>query len=205
MNSSFLGAMKHYVQAKPDLSHSEVWEQDSLVCLPLPGLTLCCCLVCQAVCRLYRASLRCLASWAVDRGVFNKEATRIQGLFRTNVNCSSGTAKRLMREAEEQLFALTHPVESFETSTWTTRNSLCLANLFCCVQDKYIPAYLPGGSLFMRNPPLPLSVCYPDGLPEGIEHDFRGGELNVDMTQLYPGEKAAGGRVLVDSANKNLL
>jgi hypothetical protein len=64
---------------------------------------------------------------------------------------------------------------------------------------------MPGGSLFMRNPPLPLSVCYPHGLPEGIEHDFLTGELNVDMTKLYPGEKAAAGRVLVDSANKNFL
>mmetsp|Transcript_34432 Transcript_34432/g.63004 ORF Transcript_34432/g.63004 Transcript_34432/m.63004 type:complete len:157 (-) Transcript_34432:129-599(-) len=156
MNNSFLGAMKHYVQAKPDLTHP------------------------QAVCRLYRASLRCLASWAVDRGVFNEEATRIQGLFRVNADCSAGKAKRLMREAEEELFGLTHP-------------------------DKYIPAYMPGGSLFMRNPPLPLSVCYPDGIPEGIEHDFRSGELNPDMTQLTPGEKSAGGRVFIDSANKNML
>jgi hypothetical protein len=71
-------------------------------------------------------------------------------------------------------------------------------------QDKYIPAYMPGGSLFMRNPPLPLSVCYPDGLPEGLkeEETHPWGELNIDMTQLTPGEKAAGGRVFVDSANK---
>lgn len=54
----------------------------------------------------------------------------------------------------------------------------------------------------MRNPPLPLSVCYPHGLPEGV-HPLP--ELNVDMTLLTPGEKAAGGCVLVDSANKRVL
>jgi len=70
------------------------------------------------------------------------------------------------------------------------------------MQDKYIPAYMPGGTLFMRNPPLPLSVCYPDGLPEGV-HELA--ELNIDMTPLFPGEKAAAGRVLVDSAAKRML
>jgi hypothetical protein len=40
---------------------------------------------------------------------------------------------------------------------------------------------MPGGTSFMRNPPLPLSVCYPDGLPEGVE-DLP--ELNIDMTQV---------------------
>lgn len=61
---------------------------------------------------------------------------------------------------------------------------------------------MPGGSLFMRNPPLPLSVCYPDGLPAGVEPLA---ELNIDMTQLTKGEKAAAGRVLVDSANKRYM
>jgi len=62
---------------------------------------------------------------------------------------------------------------------------------------------MPGGSLFMRNPPLPLSVCYPDGVPEGAVQSHPWGELNVDMTRLTPGEKAAAGRVIVDSANKS--
>jgi hypothetical protein len=61
----------------------------------------------------------------------------VQGLFRANQNASQAGAARLIREAEEHLFEMSHP-------------------------DKYIPAYMPGGSLFMRNPPLPLSVCYPD-------------------------------------------
>ena len=61
---------------------------------------------------------------------------------------------------------------------------------------------MPGGSLFMRNPPLPLSVCYPGGLPAGVSPLA---ELNADMTQLTPGEKAAGGRILVDSASKKMM
>ena len=54
----------------------------------------------------------------------------------------------------------------------------------------------------MRNPPLPLSICYPHGLPEGVEELD---ELNIDMTRLTPGEKAAAGRVLVDSMSKTTL
>lgn len=48
-----------------------------------------------------------------------------------------------MREARERLFARTHP-------------------------DPYIAAYMPGGSLFMRNAPPPLALVYPDGIPEGV-------------------------------------
>ena len=60
--------------------------------------------------RLYRSCLRTLASWAIDRNVFNEEATRIQGLFRENKKCEHGKAIRLIREANEKLFGLTHPV-----------------------------------------------------------------------------------------------
>ena len=34
---------------------------------------------------------------------------------------------------------------------------------------RYTQPYMPGGTKFMRNPPLPLAVCYPDGLPAGVE------------------------------------
>ena len=47
-----------------------------------------------------------------------------------------------MREAREELAAKSHP-------------------------DPYIQAYMPGGSLFMRNPALPMEALYPDGIPEG--------------------------------------
>ena len=54
----------------------------------------------------------------------------------------------------------------------------------------------------MRNPPLPLSVCYPDGIPEGVVDP---GLLNPDSTRVVPGEKVGGGRVLVDSASKKMI
>ena len=152
--------------------------------------------------RLYRASLRCLASWAVDREVFNEEGLRIQGLFRANQGASMGAAKRLVREANEHLFSLTHPVRPMpKLCPQTLPSSRILSKWPALFQDKYIPAYMPGGSLFMRNPPLPLSVCYPGGLPAGVEPLK---ELNPDMTYLVAGEKAAAGRVLVDSAGKTM-
>eukprot|EP00616_Rhizochromulina_sp_CCMP1243_P017477 CAMPEP_0118973320 /NCGR_PEP_ID=MMETSP1173-20130426/9802_1 /TAXON_ID=1034831 /ORGANISM="Rhizochromulina marina cf, Strain CCMP1243" /LENGTH=153 /DNA_ID=CAMNT_0006922951 /DNA_START=39 /DNA_END=500 /DNA_ORIENTATION=+ len=153
MNSSIRGALQHYLQAEPALTHS------------------------QSVARLYRACLKTLQTWAIDRDVFNEEATRIQQEFRSNMHCDDRTAERLIADTKKQLFDLSHP-------------------------DSYIPAYMPGGSLYMRNPPLPLSVCYPDGLPEGVEPLK---ELNPDMTYVQPGEKVAAGRVLVDAAQKKMF
>lgn len=45
--------------------------------LPLP-------LPLQEVCRLYRASLKLLDSWAVDRTIFNEEATKIRASVRAS-------------------------------------------------------------------------------------------------------------------------
>jgi hypothetical protein len=54
----------------------------------------------------------------------------------------SAIVLRLLREAKEKLFLCTHP-------------------------DPLIEAYMPGGATFMRNPAVPLEVCFPDGIPEG--------------------------------------
>jgi len=81
-------------------------------------------------------------------------------------------ARRLLREGTEELTAQTHP-------------------------DNYIAAYMPGGSLFMRNPAIPLEVMYPDGIPEGKSHR----RLNVDMSNV-PDEDEYGSQVLIDSASK---
>lgn len=27
---------------------------------------------------------------------------------------------------------------------------------------------MPSGSMFMRNPPMPLEICYPNGIPESV-------------------------------------
>ena len=72
-----------------------------------------------------------LQSWSIDRDVFNDEALKIQARFRDNAACDLPAAARLLREGQEELFKYTHP-------------------------DPWIPNYMPGGSLFMRNPPLPL-------------------------------------------------
>ena len=82
-------------------------------------------------------------------------------------------ARRLIREGTEELHAQTHP-------------------------DNYIAAYMPGGSLFMRNPAIPLEVMYPDGIPEG--KSLR--RLNVDMSNV-PDEDEYASQVLVDSASKS--
>jgi len=34
--------------------------------------------------------------------------------------------------------------------------------------DPYIMPYMPGGSLFMRNSPLPLEAVFPDGIPDDV-------------------------------------
>uniref|UniRef100_A0A7S2DAM5 NADH dehydrogenase [ubiquinone] 1 beta subcomplex subunit 9 n=1 Tax=Octactis speculum TaxID=3111310 RepID=A0A7S2DAM5_9STRA len=156
-NAAFVLAAKQYRQKAPDLTHAQV------------------------VCRLYRASLKTLGSWAVDRQVFLTEALKIQAEFRANENLSadSPTTTRLVKEGQEKLFSYTHP-------------------------DKYIPAYLPGGSLYMRNPPLPLSVCYPDGIPEGVEEGLINKLLNIDMSPVRSGESGATvGQVIVDASSKS--
>lgn len=63
--------------------------------------------------------------------------------------------------------------------------------------DMYIPAYMPGGSLFMRNSPPPLSVVYPQGIPEGVSQRT----LNPDMSNP---ETTGPTPFLVDSANKKM-
>lgn len=56
-------------------------------------------------------------------------------LARVIIACLS-VVKRLIREGQERLEKYTHP-------------------------DRYITPYMPGGTLFMRNPPLPLEVKQP--------------------------------------------
>lgn len=72
---------------------------------------------------------------------------------------AASLAKRLVREAQEKVDHYTHP-------------------------DRYIFNYMPGGSLFMRNAPIPLDVCFPDGnIPDDVELSPLEG-INIDMTPL---------------------
>jgi NADH dehydrogenase (ubiquinone) 1 beta subcomplex subunit 9 len=115
----------------------------------------------QEVCRLYRISLRMLQSWAINRDVFNEEGVKLRDEFKKNMDVPLKQGKVLLAKGQEQQIGWTHP-------------------------DRYLLPYLPGGSLFMRNPPLPLVVCYPHGIPEGASHR----ELNVDMSNVHEGAMA---------------
>ena len=61
---------------------------------------------------------------------------------------------------------------------------------------------MPGGTLFMRNPPLPEEVCFPDG---DVPKDFPKITFNPDMTVCKEETgKSAVGTVLVDFTKKNM-
>ncbi|KAH7471113.1 hypothetical protein PRIC1_003075 [Phytophthora ramorum] len=115
----------------------------------------------QTVQRLYKQSLKTLDSWIIDRRLWNEEATKIRAEFDANrtLDAESGLAKRLVREAQDKVDHYTHP-------------------------DRYIFNYMPGGSLYMRNAPIPLDVCFPDGvIPDDVEVSPLEA-INIDMTPL---------------------
>ena len=126
------------------------------------------------VLRLYRKSLRTIDSWSESREIFNEEATKIRAEFDAFKSLPPDSAKvaRLLREGYERLAAYSHP-------------------------DPYIKPYMPGGSLFMRNPAPPLEVVFPHGIPEGVSKR----RLNIDMSDV-PEEQPYANKVFVDSANK---
>ena len=122
--------------------------------------------------RAYR-SLRNLSSWVESRELWCQEATKVRARFdigKSEVVMSN--ALRMLREGEEELADQTHP-------------------------DNYIASYMPGGSLFMRNPAIPLEVMYPHGIPEGKSRR----RINIDMSNV-PDEDEYGAQVMVDSASK---
>mmetsp|Transcript_2056 Transcript_2056/g.4661 ORF Transcript_2056/g.4661 Transcript_2056/m.4661 type:complete len:83 (+) Transcript_2056:67-315(+) len=51
----------------------------------------------QQVTRLYRNSLKVLNSWAIDRDIFNEEATKLRARFDESRGCNPGKALRLLR------------------------------------------------------------------------------------------------------------
>lgn len=136
----------------------------------------------QQVCRLYRESLKQLQSWAIDRDVWLDEASAVRDQFDANAHfkVDSGRVKALLRMAREKLVKYQHP-------------------------DRYVVNYMPGGTLYMRNPPLPLHVCYPNGIPEDVQHQLGGIEMNVDFSYADLSKKEAGGRFYVDPATKKIV
>lgn len=85
----------------------------------------------------------------------------------------SAIAARLLREGKEKLEEQYHP-------------------------DPYIQPYMPGGSLFMRNPAFPLEAMFPEGIPAGYSRR----RLNIDMSNI-PDDQPYANKVFVDSASKN--
>lgn len=113
----------------------------------------------------------------IHRDTFLEEATSLRARFDSNRGVNPAAANRLLEEGEDELFHNTHP-------------------------DPYTVPYMPGGSLFMRNPPLPMEVCFPDG---DLPADAPMYSLNPDMTMSKPETgKSATGPVLVDYAKKNM-
>ena len=49
----------------------------------------------------------------------------------------------------------------------------------------------------MRNPAVPLEVCYPDGIPSNLINR----RLNIDMSHI-PMDQPDADKVFVDSVNK---
>jgi hypothetical protein len=103
--------------------------------------------------------------------------TQLRMEFESNRTASPALVTRLIKEAELKLVEFQHP-------------------------DPYCIPGMPGGSLFMRNPPLPMSVCFPDGdLPE----DAPKREINPDWsTAVEGGGKSGSGQVVVDFTRKNM-
>lgn len=127
--------------------------------------------------RLYRHSLRTLLSWAVDRDIFNEEATKLRARFDASRGVGAAAASRLLLEGEDELFAYMHP-------------------------DPYCLPIQPGGSKFMRNSPPPMSVCFPDG---NLPPDAPRYAINPDwsVASEETGRNATG-TVLVDFYKKNM-
>ncbi|MGK3746816.1 MAG: hypothetical protein ACI90V_013679, partial [Bacillariaceae sp.] len=77
------------------------------------------------------------------------------------------------QEGEDQLFVYTHP-------------------------EPYRNPIMPGGSKFMRNPPLPMDVCFPDG---NYPADAPTYEIDPDWSKSDPATK---GYSLIDFGKKTM-
>jgi NADH dehydrogenase (ubiquinone) 1 beta subcomplex subunit 9 len=125
------------------------------------------------VARLYRDSLKLLSSWCIDRDIFNEESTKIRSAFDEERGCKPEKAIRLLRQGQEKLWEYTHP-------------------------DPYRNPIMPGGSKFMRNPPIPIDVCFPDG---NYPADVPKYEIEPDWSKSDPAEK---GYTLIDYGKKSM-
>ncbi len=126
---------------------------------------------------MYRKSLKLLSSWVIDREIFLDEADILRARFDDGKTASEAKTIRLLKEARAEIQKNTHP-------------------------DPYCVPFMPGGSLFMRNPPPPLEVCFPDG---NYPADAPKVLFNPDMSVCKEDTgKNANGTVLVDFTKKNM-
>eukprot|EP00948_MAST-09A_sp_MAST-9A-sp1_P003412 g3412.t1 len=108
----------------------------------------------QTVTRLYKRSLKVCMSWYIDRDLFLDKSEELRARFESHrsLNPDSAACRRVLREAEDELQEWLHP-------------------------DPYVRCYMPGGTSFMRNSPIPLEVVYDQhegGIPQEVldETDF---------------------------------
>ena len=121
-----------------------------------------------------------------------------------------------MQEAEDELFAYTHPGKNADSCVasathlrahvhWLESRGSHIPSIFLHFSifiDPYCNPVMPGGSKFMRNPPLPMDVCFPDG---NYPADAPKYEVNPDWSKATPENgKAATGYVLIDFGKKNM-
>ena len=134
----------------------------------------------QEVTRLYRNGLRLLQSWVVDREIFNDKATELRSQFDQFKNEKPNSPKALS--------ALEQGIKKFNDSYHP---------------DRYVLPYMPGGSKFMRNPPLPAEIVY---WGEEMPADAKTGTntpVHIDMVPITfrPADKPFG--KVVDFSKKN--
>ena len=131
----------------------------------------------QQVQHLYRKSLKTLVSWTVSREIWLDEADVLRAKFEANSKATPAAASRLLQEGNQLLFEYTHP-------------------------DKYCIPHMPGGSKFMRNPALPLEVCFPDGkIPKNVNQRV----INPDLSTMVEGGAVSGsGQCVVDFTTKTM-
>lgn len=114
----------------------------------------------QRVTRLYRHSLKLMASWVIDRRIIIEKSKIIRSRFDQLKNEPSDSPKvaYAIQAGEKELSDYVHV-------------------------DPYVLPYMPGGSKFMRNPPLPPSAAY-EGHPPSDAYSGTNTPVYPDMIPI---------------------
>ena len=175
----------------------------------------------QKVTRLYRHSLRLLMSWAVDREIICDEAEKIRAEFDKykhlpkDSGCVAPPAATGARRA--------HPCAPLQPRQKEVQGSQAArarhgapGPLQACVSARHprthlcpdrtppparaVP-YMPGGSKFMRNPPVQLDVVYEGEVPADVQEKMIPVHVDQVPVTFRPAPTVA---PLVDFSRKNL-